>query len=90
MGNATGKLHQSSLHSNMNAFDQLPRAMREALANADHNWSARHCLTELRKPFYRRRSEFRNAQAGVEFIKMQDKAKHMHDAANGEILEGQR
>lgn len=36
------------LKSNMSAYDQLPKKLRQALANANLNWSARQILRAYR------------------------------------------
>jgi hypothetical protein len=73
---------------NMDAFDRLPKAVREALRNSDHNWSAAQCLSELRKPKARRR--IADAQALVAFVTEQDRKAHERGAAAGLVCPGQR
>src|SRR5262245_32380841 len=76
--------HNTMLHKNMDAFDQLPKALREALANSDHNWSASQALSALRKPKAKRIGRpYENAQTLAAYITTKDKAKHDADAAAG-------
>lgn len=52
MGNnaaSTLGAYPADLHSNMRAFDKLPKCVRTALADADYNWSARQCYDLLRQ-----------------------------------------
>jgi hypothetical protein len=81
-GNSHGALFQPrGKLRNMEAFDRLPKALREALRNADHNWAGAQCLGLVRK----------HKTAGViAILKTQDKAKHERDAAQGLICPGQR
>jgi Family of unknown function (DUF6525) len=46
--NTDGTTYRAGLASNMSAFDQLPKLLRQALAQSDHNWSARQILRWLR------------------------------------------
>lgn len=86
----TAGIHKSTREQNMLAFDKLPPEIRRALANADHNWSARQFLTEWHKPRARRYPAFLSKQAVIEFIKHEDRRLHNNDSALGDILEGQR
>lgn len=83
-GNATGRQFEGAdHHSNMAAYDQLPRYMRECLANADHNYAAREILRDMRSgklPRYRAVQAIRNA----------DRAYHEDFANKGLIPGGQR
>lgn len=72
--------------SSMSDFDKLPRAMRVALANADHNWSG----SQLYRAYKRRHGAVRTSALAVEFIKQQDAAAHREDAAAGLVCPGQR
>lgn len=70
----------------MSGFDALPKALRVALANADHNWSGDQLNAHRRK---------HGAKAWpiarcVAFITANDKSKHDHDAARGLVMGGQR
>lgn len=38
-----------SREQNMKAFDRLPKKVRQALANSDHNWSAAGILYDMRR-----------------------------------------
>ncbi len=75
---------------NMGAFDKLPKALRQALASADHNWSAGQLFTEYRKPRAKRRPMLRDAATAAAFIKQQDAEKHARDAERGMVCPGQR
>jgi hypothetical protein len=86
----TAGIHKSTRAENMAAFDKLPPEIRQALANADHNWSARQFLTEWRKPRVRKYSAFLSKQAVIEFIKHEDRKLHNNDSALGIVLAGQR
>ena len=77
--------YHASLESNMAAYDQLPKAVRQALQASDHNWSARQCLIELRRPKSRRRHQFANARTAAGFILEQDHRKHVQDAESGMV-----
>jgi hypothetical protein len=79
----TDNSYWADVYSNMAAFDRLPKAVRQALANSDHNWSARQALVELKRPRKRRKAQCMNATALAEFIRQSDKAKHERDAAAG-------
>lgn len=83
-GNTHGNtfLHYGKL-SAMEAFDRLPKALRQALAHSEHNWSANQCLIELRKPKAKRRAEFASTEKAVAFISAQDARKHVRDAEAG-------
>lgn len=72
---------------NMEAFDLLPKAVRQALANSDHNWSAAQLYFEHKR---RKRPECRTAAACVAFLTDQDKRKHEADADRGLVCGGQR
>jgi hypothetical protein len=61
---------------NMSAFDKLPRALREALANADHNWSAAQLYRERRKPKAKRHAQLATNESTLAFLIEQDARKH--------------
>jgi hypothetical protein len=69
--------------SNMDAYDRLPRELRQALQDSDQNWSAKQCYVELRRPKAKRRAQFATLDTAVSFIRQQDNAKHAADAAAG-------
>ena len=64
----------------MEAFDRLPKAVREVLRNSDHNWSAAQLYREYKRG---KRPEVKTAAACVAFIKSQDAKKHREDAEKG-------
>jgi hypothetical protein len=66
-------------YSNMEAFDLLPKAAREALRNSDHNWSAAQLLHHMR----RRDPRVRTAKDAAEYIRSSDVTKHVKDVAAG-------
>jgi hypothetical protein len=68
---------------NMEAFDKLPRVLRQALANSDHNWSAAQALAELRKPKAKRRAQCASASIFAAEITAMDARKHARDAQEG-------
>jgi hypothetical protein len=70
----------------MDDFDKLPKALRAALANADHNWSGEQ-LYRARK---RKHPKVRTIPMALAFLKEQDARKHNADAAEGLIMAGQR
>lgn len=74
---------ESMLHINMDAFDKLPKVMREALANSHHNWSAAQARAELRKPKAKRRAQCANAARFASEIAAMDARKHVRDAQDG-------
>jgi hypothetical protein len=84
-GNATGPQYEGAdRDSNMQAYDQLPRYLRQTLANADHNYAAREILRDLHS-----RKLPRGLQAVQAII---DADRHLHNtfAAQGLIPGGQR
>ena len=74
----------------MCVFDLLPAAVRAALRDADHNWSARQVRQEMRRTKAKRKACMRDAAAVVAFIADQDKRKHDTDAQAGRVCGGQR
>ena len=68
----------------MFAFDRLPKALRVALANADHNWSGQQLLNARRK----KHPQVKTIAQAIAFIKAAD-AK-MHNAADCGVMPGQR
>jgi hypothetical protein len=71
----------------MDDYDKLPKVLRQALANSDHNWSGGQCLTELRKPKAKRREQFATAERAAQFIAEADAKKHAVDASRGIVCE---
>jgi hypothetical protein len=53
--------------TNMDAFDRLPKALREALANSDHNWSAYQAYSVLQRPKHKRPAQAQDAKALAQF-----------------------
>jgi hypothetical protein len=75
----------------MSDFDKLPANVREALRNADHNWSGTKCLRELRKPKAKRR--IMDAADAVLIIREADANRHIIDTSDLDfvgIMPGQR
>lgn len=72
----------------MHVFDKLPRGMREALANADHNWSGEQLYQHYRK----RNPKVRTTALAIGFIRNEDAKKHASDTADFYfgVMPGQR
>ena len=79
---------------NMGAFDQLPKALRQALANADHNWSARMVLQLRRRKATNRIGgmpvSFETTAGAIAALHISDTHKHRKDAAAGIVCGDQR
>lgn len=76
------------MYGDMDSYDRLPKAVRQALANSDHNWSGSQVYYERHRRV--RKPQMRNAKAIVEFIKLADIKKHNQDAEAGLVCGGQR
>ena len=76
--------------SRMADFDKLPRAVRAALREADHNWSGTQILRALRKRKANRPEKARDAKTLLQTIRDQDRFVHNRDAAAGIVCGGQR
>ena len=74
----------------MSDFDKLPKVVREALRNSDHNWSGTSCLEVLRKRKVNRPPGANSPKALAEFIRNQDRIVHKRDAKRGIVCGGQR
>jgi hypothetical protein len=74
----------------MSEFDKLPKAIRVALATADHNWSGEQLNRVRRNRKHPHNHKVRTIADAVAFIKQQDAAKHRADADAGLIMPGQR
>jgi len=74
----------------MDAFDRLPREAREALAAADHNWSAAQAYRVHKSRNHPHHYKVRTGKDIAAFIREQDIAQHNRDAAAGIVMEGQR
>jgi hypothetical protein len=85
MSNATNTQGRTTSGS-MEAFDRLPKALRSALANADHNWSGEQLLRARR----RKHPSVRTISDTLAFLKAQDKRMHEELAAQGLIPADQR
>jgi hypothetical protein len=83
MSNANGQCYNASLETNMDAYDRLPRALRQVLQDSDHNWSAKQLRLESCRPKAKRKPQVATTAAAVAFIRQQDNARHMADAAAG-------
>ena len=78
--------HGTTTSGRMSEFDKLPKALRVALANADHNYSGEQIHRERRKQGAKALSIARV----IELITMNDKRQHDKDAALGIVMGGQR
>lgn len=82
-------------YGDMELFDKLPKALRVALADSDHNWSAGH-VTQLRRAKTRRilpcgtKVSFATTAEAVTAIKASDISQHTRDADAGLVCGGQR
>lgn len=74
----------------MAAFDKLPKALRVALANADHNWSGEQLNSVRRRRSHPHHYRVATIPLAVAFLKSQDVKKHNADAAAGLVMGGQR
>lgn len=83
---AISNTHGNGVPGSMSDFDKLPKALRAALANADHNWSGEQ-LYRARK---RKHPQVRTIPQALAFLKAADVKKHNEDAAAGLIMGGQR
>jgi Family of unknown function (DUF6525) len=72
----------------MKAFDGLPKAIRQALANADHNWSGQQIARVRRAKRFQ--DKVGTVAQTVATIREQDIAKHRKDAEAGLVCGGQR
>jgi hypothetical protein len=72
----------------MSEYDKLPRGMRVALMNADHNWSGE----QLYRAYRKRNAKVRTTALAVAFIRDADAKKHVEDTADFYcgIMPGQR
>lgn len=71
--------------ANMDMFDKLPKAAREALRYADHNWNGE----QLYRAWKGRRHGLRTAADCVLAIRAQDVKTHLADATSGLVCGGQ-
>ena len=74
--------------ASMAAFDRLPKALRRALADADHNWSGEQLYKARRAK--RHQDQIGTITQAVAFIRAQDARKHNADADAGLVCGGQR
>jgi hypothetical protein len=72
----------------MKAFDKLPKALREELYYADHNWSGE----QLYQQFKKRNPKVRTIVLAKAFLKAEDAKKHVRDTADFYcgVMPGQR
>jgi hypothetical protein len=70
----------------MDIYDKLPKAVRKALQEADHNWSGE----QLYRAWKRRQHGLRTAEDCVRFIRVQDAKVHRRDAEAGIVCPDQR
>jgi TRAP-type mannitol/chloroaromatic compound transport system substrate-binding protein len=89
---AHGPHYRTRKLNNMEAFDRLPKAIRQALANSDHNWSGAQMLHTYRakRPKLYAGKVIKGVAAVVDVIAQGDKHKHEADAARGLVCPGQR
>lgn len=71
-------------------FDKLPKALRQALASADRNWSGEQLNRVRRSKRHAHHYKVATIPLAVAFIASQDKTRHDADAAAGLICGGQR
>jgi hypothetical protein len=82
--------HGKTQPSSMDEFDKLPKALRAALANADHNWSGEQLQRVRRKRSHPHHHKVATIALAIAFIRSQDRDKHASDANAGLIMGGQR
>lgn len=82
--------HGATQSGCMHAFDKLPKSLRVALANADHNWSGEQLYHARKNKAHPGNAKVRTIALSLAFLKQQDARKHNADAANGLIMGGQR
>jgi hypothetical protein len=70
----------------MSDFDKLPKAAREALRYADHNWSG----TQLLRVYRRKQHGIRTAADCARVIRDHDARVHRRDAEAGIVCPDQR
>ena len=78
--------HGATTSGRMSEFDKLPKALRQALANADHNYSGEQIHRERRK----RGAKALSIAKVIELIAANDKRQHDKDAELGLVCGGQR
>lgn len=71
-------------------FDKLPKALRVALANADHNWNGEQLQAVRRKRSHPHHHKVNTIPKALAFLQESDKRKHDQDATEGLIMPGQR
>ncbi len=73
----------------MKTFDKLPKAVREALASADHNWSGEQLYTAWKR---RRVPGMRNSADMIRVIRVNDAKLHARNTADEYfgVMPGQR
>ena len=79
---------QATTSGRMTAFDKLPKGLRIALANSDHNWSGEQLLKARRSK--RHHDKVGTIAQAAAFIRERDARKHRADAAAGLVCGGQR
>ena len=82
--------HGRTLSGSMSEYDKLPKALRVALANADHNWSGEQLQHVRRKRSHPYHYKVATIPLALAFLQSQDKEKHERDAAEGLVMGGQR
>jgi hypothetical protein len=72
----------------MAVYDKLPKGMRQALQDADHNWSGE----QLYRAYKAKHPKVKTVVLAVAFLKEEDRKKHVRDTAdfNCGIMPGQR
>lgn len=85
---STNTSHGNTQSGRMDIFDKLPKALRVALANSDHNWSGEQLYRARRKKLYQ--DKIGTIPQAIAFIREQDIKKHRADAEEGIICGNQR
>lgn len=86
----TSNTRGPAMPGSMHEFDKLPKALRVALANADHNWNGEQLQAVRRKRSHPHHLKVNTIAKAMAFLQASDKAKHDADAAAGMIMPGQR
>jgi Family of unknown function (DUF6525) len=80
--------HVGVTSGSMEDFDKLPKALRAALRDADHNWSGE----QLYHAHKRRHPKVRTVKLALDYLKQQDARKHASDTSDPSfgVMPGQR
>ena len=88
MAQGNNHTHDKCSPGSMSAFDRLPKALRRALAESDHNWNGEQLYRARKTKRYG--DKIGTIKQAIEFIRAQDARKHNQDAAAGLVCGGQR